>query len=60
MRRELSSVPEAFFGRLQELLADRDRRIEATVAVAPELVEATRTVIANGLWLLGVSAPERM
>src|SRR5205823_13385265 len=24
------------------------------------LVEATRVVLANGLWLLGVSAPERM
>jgi flagellar biosynthesis/type III secretory pathway protein FliH len=46
-RRELSSVPEAFFGRLQELLADRDRRTEVAVTVAPELVEATRTWLAD-------------
>jgi flagellar biosynthesis/type III secretory pathway protein FliH len=47
VRRELSSVPEAFFGRLQELLADRDRRTEVAVTVAPELVEATRTWIGD-------------
>jgi flagellar biosynthesis/type III secretory pathway protein FliH len=47
VRRELSSVPEAFFGRLAELLADRDRRTEGSVAVAPELVEATRTWLAD-------------
>jgi hypothetical protein len=47
VRRELSSVPEAFFGRLAELLADRDRRAEVAVTVAPELVDATRTWLAN-------------
>jgi flagellar biosynthesis/type III secretory pathway protein FliH len=47
VRRELSSVPEAFFGRLAELLADRDRRADVAVSVAPELVEATRTWLSN-------------
>lgn len=41
-RRELCSVPEAFFDRLEELLADRERRAPVEIAVHPELLRATR------------------
>lgn len=46
-RRELSSVPDAFFGRLEELLSDRDRHAQVELTVAPELVEATRVWLDN-------------
>ncbi len=41
-RRELTSVPAAFFGRLEELLADRDRRAPVEIAVHADLLPATR------------------
>lgn len=42
VRRELASVPDAFFGRLAEVLADRDRDLRTEIFTAPVLVEPTR------------------
>ncbi|MGE0732475.1 MAG: hypothetical protein AB7Q92_30905 [Acidimicrobiia bacterium] len=62
VRRELSSVPAAFFARLGELLAERDRHQVVEVFTAPELLEATRTWLAEAEPLHGagirVSAAE--
>lgn len=42
VRRELASVPDAFFGRLAEVLADRNRDVRTEIFTAPVLVEPTR------------------
>jgi flagellar biosynthesis/type III secretory pathway protein FliH len=42
VRRELSTVPTAFFARLEEMLADRDRRDRVEIATSPALAERTR------------------
>lgn len=42
VRRELTSVPDAFFARLAELLADRDRNEAVEIATAASLAEPTR------------------
>jgi len=42
VRRELSSVPASFFGRLQELLTERHRHQLVEITTSPDLVEATR------------------
>jgi arginyl-tRNA synthetase len=42
------------------MLPSGDEPVTPTNEARMVLVEATRTVIANGLDLLGVSAPERM
>ena len=41
-RRELSTVPEAFFDRLNEMLADRDRRARVEITTSPAMVGRTR------------------
>lgn len=41
-RRELTSVPDAFFARLAELLADRERGEAIDIATSPALVEKTK------------------
>lgn len=42
VRRELTSVPDAFFARLAHLLADRNRDLRTEIFTAPALVEPTR------------------
>lgn len=50
VRRELSSVPAAFFGRLGELLAEHDRHQHVEIVTSPALLEATRA------WVTGTAA----
>lgn len=62
VRRELSSVPAAFFGRLRELLAEHDRHEHVEIVTSPALLDATRTWLAGHEPLAGagirVSAAE--
>lgn len=47
VRRELTSVPEAFFGRLAEVLAGRDRQDRIEITTSPALAEPTRRWLAD-------------
>jgi len=42
VRRELASVPAAFFARLEEMLSDRDRRDRVEIVTSPGLADRTR------------------
>jgi len=42
VRRELSTVPDVFFARLAEVLAERDRHDRVEIATSPSMVAATR------------------
>ncbi len=55
VRRELAAVPEAFFGRLEELLAERDRHQQVEIFTAAALVEPTRRWLAEADGLGGAA-----
>ncbi len=46
-RRELSTVPAAFFARLNEVMADRDRHVRVQITTSPAMVGRTREWLAD-------------
>lgn len=51
VRRELTTVPDAFFARLAEVLADRDRRDSVEITTSPALAGPTRAWLAEATHL---------